>query len=308
MAGGDHVDFSTSSSQSNSNQETVPIDVLQEQLVGVTSSTHESNKDLKKESEVLWRRVKTTASLLTYLKSKAKTITNPQFALPFCDIPHSNFDHPEVKPWIHINTIDEQDEVYINEVVKTVQMITEVMESLLERVIMAESETDIEKHKVKLSQEEIIKKEIQIEIMSEKLDEMDRFAIDTNCVLNEMRQWIDNLVEETSRQRQRASENEEELIRVKRDFEALKCYVNSLISVRETLVSSEKQFQDMEKLFERLVLKTTQLETEKKKKEGEVEKLMEENLRLNNVLDQKEAQLLAMNEQCKLMALSGSHI
>jgi len=61
------------------------------------------------------------------------------------------------------------------------------------------------------------------------------------------------LVEETSRQRQRAAENEQELTRVKRDFESLKSYVSSLISVRETLISSEKQFQTIEKLFERSV-------------------------------------------------------
>ncbi|KAJ0440150.1 putative protein gravitropic in the light 1 [Helianthus annuus] len=91
--------------------------------------------------------------------------------------------------------------------------------------------------------------------MSEKLDEMDRFASGTNSILNEMRQRVEDLVEETSRQRQRAAENEQELTRVKQDFESLKSYVSSLVGVRETLVSSEKQFQTIEKLFERLVCK-----------------------------------------------------
>lgn len=58
----------------------------------------------------------------------------------------------------------------------------------------------------------------------------------------------------------------------------------------------------------RLVAKTTQLEGEKKQKETEVQKLMEENVRLSALLDKKEAQLLAMNEQYKLMALSSSNI
>ncbi|KAA8547472.1 hypothetical protein F0562_003664 [Nyssa sinensis] len=129
---------------------------------------------------------------------------------------------------------------------------------------------------------------------------MEKFALGTNCVLNEMRQRVEDLVEETSRQRLRAAENEQELIRVKRDFESLKSYVNSLTSVRETLLSSEKQFQTIERLFERLVAKTTQLESEKTQKEAEVQKLMEENVRLSALLDKKEAQLLAMNEQCKL--------
>lgn len=43
-------------------------------------------------------------------------------------------------------------------------------------------------------------------------------------------------------------------------------------------------------------------------KEAEVQKLMEENVKLHALLDKKEAQLLAMNEQCKVMALSGSNI
>nr|POE70563.1 hypothetical protein CFP56_23003 [Quercus suber] len=143
--------------------------------------------------------------------------------------------------------------------------------------------------------------------MSLKLEEMERFALGTNSILNEMRQRVEDLVEETSRQRQRAAENEQELCRVKRDFESLKSYVSSLITVRETLLSSEKQFQTIEKLFERLVAKTTQLEGEKMQKETEVQKLMEENVRLSALLDKKEAQLLAMNEQCKhwIRALSG---
>ncbi|RVW51502.1 hypothetical protein CK203_006058 [Vitis vinifera] len=61
-------------------------------------------------------------------------------------------------------------------------------------------------------------------------------------------------------------------------------------------------------LWCRLVAKTTQLEGEKKQKETEVQKLMEENVRLSALLDKKEAQLLAMNEQYKLMALSSSNI
>lgn len=46
------------------------------------------------------------------------------------------------------------------------------------------------------------------------------------------------------------------------------------------------------------------MESEKVQKEAEVQKLMEENVRLTALVDKKEAQLLAMNEQCKMMALS----
>lgn len=43
-------------------------------------------------------------------------------------------------------------------------------------------------------------------------------------------------------------------------------------------------------------------------KEAQVQKLLEENVKLTTLLDKKEAQLLAMNEQCKVMALSASNI
>ncbi|KAJ1397597.1 hypothetical protein SESBI_31741 [Sesbania bispinosa] len=47
--------------------------------------------------------------------------------------------------------------------------------------------------------------------------EMKRFVFVTNSILNEMRQRVADLVEETTRQRQ-VAENEEELCRVKREF------------------------------------------------------------------------------------------
>ncbi|XP_057965916.1 uncharacterized protein LOC131156329 isoform X2 [Malania oleifera] len=325
------------------------VDALQSRLLEVKACIKGSEEDARKELDVLWRRVKTTATLLTYLKSKARIMAVPHLAHTSCGIRHlegvglvdkngiplsswsrnvdlSSFDSPDEDTWIKISSqqgsFDEQDEAYIGEILKSVQMVTDVMEALVKRVIMAESETDIEKEKATLGREEIKKKVVQIENMSTKLEEMERFALGTNCILNEMRQRVEDLVEETSRQRQRAAENEQELCRVKQDFESLKSYVSSLISVRETLLSSEKQFQTIERLFERLVAKTTQLEgekmqkeaevqklvEEKMQKEAEVQKLMEENVRLSALLDKKEAQLLAMNEQCKVMALSASTI
>ncbi|XP_058179798.1 putative WEB family protein At1g65010, chloroplastic isoform X2 [Rhododendron vialii] len=311
------------------------IDDLQGKLEEVKACMHGSEEDARKELEVLWRRVKTTATLLTYLKSKARLMAVPHLAHTSCGIKQldgvglvdkngvpfsswsknidiSSFDNPDEESWIGISlqrgSLDEQDGAYIGEVLKNVQMVTDVMETLVKRVLMAESETAIEKKKVTLGQEEINKKVVQIESMSMKLEEMERFTLGTNGILNEMRQRVEDLVQETSRQRQRAAENEQELCRVKQDFESLKTYVSSLINVRETLLSSEKQFQTIERLFERLVAKTTQLESEKMQKETEVHKLMEENMRLTTLLDKKEAQLLAMNEQCKVMALSASNI
>ncbi|XP_027346603.1 uncharacterized protein LOC113858259 isoform X1 [Abrus precatorius] len=311
------------------------VDVLQARVMEVKACIEGSEEDAKRELEVLWRRVKTASTLLSYLKSKARIMAVPHLAHTSCGIKKldgigmvdkdgiplsgwsrnvdlSSFDGLDEESWIGINhqhgSLDEQDAVYIGELLKSVQMVTDVMEALVKRVLLAESETTIEKEKVSLGKEEIMRKSAQLESMSIKLEEMERFAMGTNGILNDMRQRVADLVEETTRQRQRAAENEEELSRVKREFESLKSYVSSLITVRETLLSSEKQFQTIERLFERLVGKTTQLEGEKMQKEAEVQKLMEENVRLSALLDKKEAQLLALNEQCKMMALSASNM
>lgn len=256
------------------------VDVLQAKLMEVKASIEGSEEDSRKELEVLWRRVKTTSTLLTYLKSKARMLAVPHLAHSSCGIKHlegvgfvdksgtplsgwsksidlSSFGGPEEESLIGIGKpcglLDEQDAAYIGQILKSVQMVSDVMEALVKRVILAESETAEEKEKVCLGQEEIKRKSMQIENMSSKLEEMEQFAVGTNGILNEMRQRVEDLVEETCRQRQRAAENEQELCRVKRDFESLKSYVSSLITVRETLLSSEKQFQTIERLFERFV-------------------------------------------------------
>ncbi|KAL6572639.1 hypothetical protein OROMI_013597 [Orobanche minor] len=311
------------------------VDALQEKLKEVKACVEGSEENSKKELDVLWRRVKTSATLLTYLKSKAQIMAVPDLAHTSCGIKHldgvglvdkngvplsswmasveiSSLDSGEEDTWSALggqdDLLDEHDGVYTSGLLKSVQMVTDVMETLVKRVIIAESETAIQREMVTVGHEEIKKKVVQIENMSIKLEEMKEFATGTNCILNEMRQRVEDLVDETSRQRQRAAENEHELSRVKRDFESLKAYVSTLISVRETLVSSEKQFQTIERHFERLVAKTSQLESDKVQKEGEVQKLMEENVRLSALLDKKEAQLVAMNEQCKVMALNSSNI
>ncbi|KAL6971663.1 hypothetical protein U1Q18_031342, partial [Sarracenia purpurea var. burkii] len=173
------------------------------------------------------------------------------------NIDFSSVDNLDEETWIRIcnqhGSFDEQDGTYIGEVLQNVQMITGVMENIMKRVIMAESETAIAKEKVTLGQDEIKKKVLQIESMSMKLEEMERFALGTNCILKEMRQRVENLVEETFKQRQRPAENEQEFCRVKQDFESLKFYVSSLINMSETLLSSEKQFQTIERLLGKLL-------------------------------------------------------
>ncbi|CAH9065004.1 unnamed protein product [Cuscuta europaea] len=324
MARKDGIDMSDLKSEltetyANMHQEMEKNQCQVETLQAKLAEVKDSQEDEKKELDVLWQRIRTATTLMTNLKVKAAVLAVPRLASIIRGIKQQDgnglgelsqpSDHearinlPSEQYPVH----DKDEEVYMNELLSCVQTVTDIVETLVKRLILAESETALEKRKVTVGEEEIKKKTIQIESMSLKLEEMERFALGTNCVLNEMRQRVEELVEETLQQRQRAAENEEELCRVKRDFDSLKSYVSSLISVRETLLSSEKQFQTIERLFERLVEKTSQLESEKMQKEAEVGKLMQENVKLTALLDKKEAQLHALNEQCKVMALSASH-
>ncbi|KAJ6792313.1 Uncharacterized protein M6B38_239820 [Iris pallida] len=172
---------------------------------------------------------------------------------------------------LKLGALDANDEAYIGKILKSVHMVYDVMKTLLKGVIMVESErAATEKEKINLGLQEIERKKLQIENMLAKVIEMENFALGTNRILNEMRHKVEEMVEETTRQRQQANKNEQELCRVMQDFESLRSYVSSLVSVRETLLSSEKQFQTMEKLFDRLLVKTANLESEKVQKEAEV--------------------------------------
>ncbi|XP_017699978.2 cilia- and flagella-associated protein 57 [Phoenix dactylifera] len=311
------------------------VETLEEKLLEVKANTQYSEDAAKSELEFLWCRVKTTEKLIANLKSEARIMADPHltytsFGIKYqegvgfidkCGIPlagwskdvdlssfESSDEETQLAGSINIGSIDANDGAYISDILKSVHIVTNVMESLVKRVIMAETEAASEKEKVKFGLEEIEKKTLQIETMSAKVEEMEKFAVGTNSILNEMWQKVEDMVQETSRQRQRAAESEQELCHVKRDFESLRSYVSSLISVRETLLLSEKQFQTIEKHFDRLIAKTTHLENEKMQKEAEVQKLMEENVSLRAQLDKKETQLLAINEQCKFMALNNSSI
>ncbi|KAG1359400.1 putative cilia- and flagella-associated protein 57 [Cocos nucifera] len=311
------------------------VETLEEKLLVVKGNTQYSEDEAKSELEFLWRRVKATEKLIANLKSEATIMADPHLTYTSCgikylegvgftdkrgiplagwskDVDLSSFESSDEEMQLagsmDIGSVNANAGASISDISKSVRMVTNVMESLVKRVIMAEIEAASEKEKVKFGLEEIEKKTLQIQTMSAKVEEMEKFAVGTNGILNEMWQKVEEMVQETSRQRQQAAENEQELCRVKQDFESLRSYVSSLISVRETLLSSEKQFQTIEKLFDRLIAKTTHLENEKVQKEAEVQKLMEENVSLRALSDKKEAQLLAMNEQCKFMALNNSSI
>ncbi|TVU07592.1 hypothetical protein EJB05_40956 [Eragrostis curvula] len=307
-------------------QQQSQVDALRERLLEVKVGIRCSDGDSRRELDHLCRRVKTIATLLAYLKSKARIMAIPHLAHTSCGIRHQEGvgyvdrhgvpladwpkgDDSDDNMMVESSGAPEHGDAHngdvdVDDILKSIRVVTDVMESLVKRVIVAESEAANEKEKVRMGLEEIRRKTLQVETMAAKVDEMEKFAVGTNGMLNEMRQRVEDMVLETSRQRQRAAENEQELSRVKQDFESLRTYVSTLVNVRETLLSSEKQFETMEKLFDKLVAKTNQLETEKAQKEAEVNKVMEENVRLRAMLDKKEAQLQAMSEQCKFMAMS----
>lgn len=254
------------------------IEALQERLMGVKASIKCSEDEAKRELKHLRLNGELADTLLNFLKWKARIMADPHLAHASCGIKHregvglvdrhgiplcdwskdvdlSSFESSEEEilqaSGNESGSIDANCSAYIEKILKSVCLVADVMESLVKRVIMAQTEAAIEKEKVNLGMEEIRKKTVQIDSMSAKVEEMEKFALGANDILNEMRQKVEDMVQEISRQRQRAAENEQELCHVKQDFEALKSYVSSLISVRETLISSEKQFQTMEKLFER---------------------------------------------------------
>ena len=216
------------------------VEALHQKLHEMKTAIHHSQDIAKDELEFLWRRVRTTATLLTYLKSKACLMSRTSADLSK-DADVSSLENLNEKEHTQRHgLLDSNDGLYINQVLKSVQMAKDVMESLATRVLVEQTKVTMEKEKVSAGKEEIRKKSLQIELMSAKALEMEKFALGTNTILNEMRRKVEDLVEETSRQRLRAEENEQELSRVKRDFESLKSYVCSLLGVRENLIPSEE--------------------------------------------------------------------
>ncbi|XP_020576127.1 uncharacterized protein LOC110021811 isoform X2 [Phalaenopsis equestris] len=304
------------------------VDSLRDKLLELKVGIQRSENVAKSELDLLWCKVATISALLTSLKSKARNMVVMHLSQCSCVAKHedgrklSNVDvalcdcSKDVNPSYEIlaketsltsnfnlGSLEANDRTYTGEVLRSVGMVTDIMESLVKRVIIAETEVVYEKEKVNLGLTELRRKGLQIDRMSTKVKEMENLAASTNDKLNEMRQRVEHLMQETSRQKQHAVENEQELSRVKQEFEMLRSFVNNLIRSREEALSSDSHVQTRD-VFDRLVEKNSRLENETVRKEAEVQNLMDENVRLRNLLDKKEAQLLAMNEQCKFMALN----
>lgn len=130
---------------------------------------------------------------------------------------------------------------------------------------------------------------------------MEKVAIGTSGVLKEMQSKLEDMEQETSRQRQCAAENEHELSKVRHDFGVLKSSIDSLVTARETIVTLEKRVQEMESISERLNAHVVSLEAGKRRKEAEVAEIIVENDKLRARLDFKEAELVAMGQQIRVL-------
>uniref|UniRef100_A0A1J3CR41 WPP domain-interacting tail-anchored protein 2 n=1 Tax=Noccaea caerulescens TaxID=107243 RepID=A0A1J3CR41_NOCCA len=263
----------------------------------VDAKTSHGDDGSEEELGVLLGRVK---SSLRYLSSKARILTGP--ALNHLSL---GVEQQQLEDGSSVSEVAIEDGAsYTLKMLQSIEMVTDALESLLRKVTAAESETAFQKERVSVREEEIRRKTVQIENLSLRLEEMKGILHGNKNVLDETEEIIKKLVEDSRRAREKAVENEEELRRVKAECESLRNYVNTITSpnVVETLLSTEGQLRCM------LVAKSTQLEGEKAQKEVEIQKLMEENLKLATLLDKKEAQLLALDEQCKFMALNASNI
>jgi soluble cytochrome b562 len=104
---------------------------------------------------------------------------------------------------------------------------------------------------------QVRKKALQISSMWRRVEEMEQVAKGTSGMLKQMQEKLEAMETETSQQRQRASDNEQELSRVRHDFGVLRISVDNLIKARETIHLLEKRIHEVEMLSERYYFTVT---------------------------------------------------
>ncbi|KAJ7531008.1 hypothetical protein O6H91_14G028400 [Diphasiastrum complanatum] len=287
----------------------------------------------EKEIDFLIKRVKTAETLLDYLKSKAKIMSIPRYAFISCGIkvregvglvdrrgipmmewpttqassaPCGTFglDRVEEDPLYSLekNILDSAfsgDGSYVERIAVAVMQVTDVMELLLKRALVAEAKFDVEREKVKASQQDVKQKSVQVESMWARVEEMEKVALNTSGALKEMQRKLKDMEVETSRQRHRANENEQELSRVRHDFSLLRLSLDSLIKARETIQSMETRIEEAETTSKRLSNQVVSLEVERLKSKNEIAKLLLENDTLRAGFDFREAELAALGDEVK---------
>ncbi|CAK9859813.1 unnamed protein product [Sphagnum jensenii] len=315
-------------------QEVVKRQLLEAEVAELRASANGMQSG-KAKLEILKRRVKTTDTLLGYLKSKARIMAIPRYAHMSCGIkqkegvglvdrqgvPMAEWGSAASKICASITTaldhelvcdvdnnregpMERGDDEYVEHIAMTVMQITEVMEIVLKRALVAESEMGLERERSRSSQEEVRKKALQISSMWRRVEEMEQVAKGTSGMLKQMQEKLEAMETETSQQRQRASDNEQELSRVRHDFGVLRISVDNLIKARETIHLLEKRIHEVEMLSERLTERVLSLESGKRQQEMEIKKLLVENSKLRGALDLKETELSAIGEQVRLISMT----
>ncbi|GAB2279430.1 hypothetical protein Dimus_014070 [Dionaea muscipula] len=95
-----------------------------------------SEKASKKELDVVWRRVESAATILAYLKARARLMAVPQND---CSLSGSPYEEAGCQV-----SSDEQDHAFVG-------VVTNGMDALLERVLMAESEAAVDSDNKRVS-------------------------------------------------------------------------------------------------------------------------------------------------------------
>ncbi|KAH7278754.1 hypothetical protein KP509_38G054900 [Ceratopteris richardii] len=253
--------------------------LLKSELLDVRTALLAAESNGKNELDLLRHRIKTADTLLSYLNCKARILTIPRFAHTSCGIRRQEgvglvdkkgvlitqwkdsmnpaiFDQHSLDPESQsISRAHEQsphEEEHVESIARTVMQVTDVMEFLLKRAILAEADVDVERQKARASQDEAKQKSLQLESMQSRVQEMEKVAVCTSSILKKMQLKLGDMEQETSRQQQRAAENEQELSRVRHDFRVLRSRIEILVtSSARTIVNLEKRIEEMEGISER---------------------------------------------------------
>jgi len=147
---------------------------------GVKMSHDCSEEDARKELKVLLDRVKSAATSLSYLRSKARILAVPGLSLGAQQLQLKD-DTTLAGTNKNKDSLVIEDGVYTLNTLQSIEMvITDALESLLRRVTAAESETCSHKEKVIICEEEITRKTVQIQNLSLRLEQTERIVM-TEC-------------------------------------------------------------------------------------------------------------------------------
>lgn len=183
-------------------------------------------------------------------------------------------------------------EVQLGQLAATVTEVTGVMGSLLRRATSAERTVKEVKGQLEACQVAAQERAREMGEMWEKVAAMEKSARATGSQLQEMQNRLSELSKETKMQRQRAVENEVEIASVRSQVSELRGGMEQLATSQETISVLENQLREMGRTATGLSVRLDSLESLKDL----------ETASLQSELDVKEAELMAMGDQLRLLA------